>query len=131
MPIDVTLGPNDNILRTIASAPAGSTIRLNAGTYQLTNGLRLTRAISIEGIGATPSKLVSSAATAVISYEGRGSLSLKNLEIEHSGNQAADILLVKAGRIDGERLSLKGAKQIDGQGGRCWARVQGSGYLAV
>jgi len=99
---------NTDLTALIAGLPAGSGVRLPAGEFRLNTPLMIDKPLTL--VGSAPvteasrssdevTRLVSSAADAVVRFTGDGTLTLQNLWLEHSGQQRADVIVVDSGEL--------------------------------
>lgn len=117
-PVQVEVTTTDELLTAVALAGSGSTIRLAAGTYELTQPLVVLRPVTIVGAGPTRTQLRSSAAEVGVLLDSDGDVSLRGLTVEHRGAQPASGVLVTGGGFELSDLVVTGARSTaDGAGG--------------
>jgi hypothetical protein len=89
--VDVPVGAD--LRRVVAGLAAGSTMRLAAGDYRLSDTLVLLDAISIVGAGADTTTIRTTAAGAGIVDLTEGRVEFRNLAIVHSGSSPGDVVI--------------------------------------
>ncbi len=115
----VQLAPGDDVAAAVASASAGTTLHLAAGTYALPQGLVVDKDLTFEGDTGGGVSLVSDAAktTAVQSVPTRGApvvtvtggtFTASDVSFTYTGSLPADVLVVSAGALDLQRVGVEG-----------------------
>lgn len=94
----------------LSHARQGGTLRLAATTFRLTEPLELSGDVSLIGQGYQQSKIISSAADAVIIYRGNGSFSAREIGFEHTGNQIANVVSIMNGNVNINNCRFTGGK---------------------
>ena len=115
----VQLAPGDDVAAAVASASAGTTLHLAAGTYALPQGLVVDKDLTFEGDTGGGVSLVSDAAktTAAQSVPTRGApvvtvtggtFTASDVSFTYTGSLPADVLVVSAGALDLQRVGVEG-----------------------
>lgn len=89
----VSLTPKDDLPRRLAELASGSTVRLAAGTYRLTESLVLLEGVTIRGAGQGRTTLQTTAADTGILVLTDGRVELRELTLSHTGKALADVLV--------------------------------------
>lgn len=117
-PVTLTVSTADQLLRALANVGSGSTIQLDAGTYELDDTLVPLRPVTIEGAGAEDTVLRSSAPGAAVVVATDGDVHLGGLTVEHVGDDPASVVVVHSGGYQLEDLAVRGGTaDDDGAGG--------------
>lgn len=121
-PADFTVYSTDQLVKAVARAGSGSTIRLAAGSYGLRAPLVVLRPITLVGAGdgsdpQRASTITSRAGGATLVAATGGDLGLSDLALTHVGEQAASVIVVAGGGYRFERIQVAGGVAAEGAGG--------------
>ncbi|MCS7168370.1 MAG: protein kinase [Gemmatales bacterium] len=113
--------PGQSLAEAVDRVPEGGVILLEPGTYRLSQPLRITKALTIEGTDSQTTTIACDAERVVFAYEGGGRFRLVKLTVIHSGNQPANIIEANSGIIELEDCIFRGAvwseeKKLGGNG---------------
>ena len=75
----------------------GGTVRLGAGTYKLSESLRIVKSVKLVGEGVTKTKIVGSSGEAVVEINGHADVSVEGVAFTRAGEQSGDVVEVVAG----------------------------------
>ncbi len=114
---DIAVEPGDDLVAILALLDDGSSITFGPGTYVLDSPLLVGRDISLIGAGRETTILESTAADAAIAVFGDGALRLRDLDVSHSGDRPASVILAFGAPVDIERVNVRGARGDAEQGG--------------
>jgi len=113
---NVALGPDDDVEAVLALLDDGSTVTLGAGTYRFESALLFQNDIAIVGDGVDQTIISSSSSDAAMAVFGQGKLTMRDLSVEHVGDNAASVVLAFGAAIDLERVRISGASIGQGSG---------------
>lgn len=121
-PVEVTVETAEQLAAAVATVGSGSTVRLAAGTFELSTPLVALRPITLVGAGdgsgpGIGSTITSDAAGAVLIAATSGDLVMSDLALEHEGESGASIVVVAGGGYRFDRIRLSGATSQNGDGG--------------
>jgi len=88
----VTVRPNQDLAKTVATLGAGSTVRLVAGRYRLRGSLVLLEGVTFSGAGRDRTSIVSTAAGSALVVLTNGRVELDDLSLRHGGRVASNLL---------------------------------------
>lgn len=114
-PVVRAVGTQEDLMAVTAEVPPGSTLTLAAGVHRLREQLVLLQPVVLRGAGRDRTTLTSAASGAAVLYLGTGQLALDRLTVEHTGRQAANVLVVPAGGYALTDARVRGA--TSGAGG--------------
>ncbi len=118
-PVTVTLGPNGegdypDLLQAVAGVPAGSTILLAAGTYQVTDFLDIKKTLTISGAGMDSTIVTTTLGEDAFGFYGPGTLTLSDLTFQYAGTEPSDVFLVDNAAVQISRCRFTGGIQDTG-----------------
>jgi hypothetical protein len=117
-PRTVTVGSARELPSVLARLGSGSTVQLTAATYELEQPLVLLRPVSIVGVGPDQTVLRSRAGAATVVLAADGDVTLRDLTVEHVGDEAASVVVVTAGGYDLRDVTIRcGRADAAGAGG--------------
>ncbi len=117
----VELGNNQrhpffSLKEAVERAPAGATIRLGPFAYALTHRLEIRKPITVIGAGPAATLIRCAAEGFVIGVGvANGEVKLTGLWIAHTGNEAADAVLVKKGVLTMTECAVQGGVEKTGK----------------
>ncbi|MDX2004311.1 MAG: right-handed parallel beta-helix repeat-containing protein [Meiothermus sp.] len=114
-----------DLVAAIAKAPAGATLRIEAGVFTLTRGLVVDKPLTLIGAGRDQTRVRGDLADFVVSVNTSGRFSATGISFEHFGNKIANVVVVGGGQAVFERCRFSGANfnVESGQGGDgIWVR---------
>jgi Right handed beta helix region len=88
----VTVRPNQDLEKTVATLGAGSTVRLVAGTYRLRRSLVLLEGVTLSGAGRDRTSVVSTSGGSALLVLTNGRVELRGLDLRHGGRLASNLL---------------------------------------
>ncbi len=107
-PFNPNLKPGDNLNQALRRAPAGATVNLAAGTYELEESISLEKPLTIIGAGRDQTRLVSRAGS-VLSFENQGKLVIRGVSLEATGEDPeVDILTISKGEFELSDCRIRG-----------------------
>jgi parallel beta-helix repeat protein len=118
--------------RSLKAAKDGDTLFLAEGDYKLAHLVNVQKSISLVGMGATKTRVISSLNQEVMRFNGV-SLSLKGIGFVHSGKQKADVLNIVDSKIKIDDCSFSGAFSPDSPakvGDGIWIHGRSSGKIS-
>ncbi|WP_337870639.1 right-handed parallel beta-helix repeat-containing protein [Meiothermus sp.] len=120
-PRTINVARNANLAQVVASAPAGSTLRLAVGEYRLSAGLNIGKSLNLVGAGRDRTRIFSEAGGFVLKFapQNAAKLSINGLSVEHRGNRVADVMQIEGGEVVIENARFTGAvfSEDDSEGG--------------
>ncbi|NNE10964.1 MAG: right-handed parallel beta-helix repeat-containing protein [Ilumatobacter sp.] len=129
VPTTVTVRAGEPLGPVLARLAPGSTVRFAPGTHRFTESIVLERAVTFAGDPAGGTTLSSSAAGAALAFLGVEGFAVRDLTIEHVGDQPSSVVLVVDASVEIEGVTLTGATgAVDVGGGH--GLVVGNGGLA-
>ncbi len=93
-------GDFPTIQDAIANLEDGATIILGAGTYTLTDTLRISKSVTIEGAGSNETIITSASADGVLIFSGPGNIILQGISFEYQGTAEANVMTIENGIFD-------------------------------
>ncbi len=116
-PGDVRVGPDDDLVLAVATAPAGTIIRLAAGRYPLASTLVLLDSVTLRGAGADATVLASDAPDAAVLAIAGGGAKLADLAVARKPTSTGSGIIIGAGSLVLEGVRVSGAHARGGSGG--------------
>ena len=118
-PVTRSVTPRDNLPQVIAEIPDGSTLRLAAGVYKLTDSLVLLRPVTLRGVGRNATVITSDAADATVLVMTGGPVTLDSLSIRRAGaTPGSGVVTGPTAQLTVHSVSVSGARaSSDGSGG--------------
>jgi nitrous oxidase accessory protein NosD len=107
-PRSVEVDPDDDLQTAILRAEPGAVVRLAAGEHAIDEPLILLQPVTLIGAGRDETAVVSSAAGAAIAFLGEGGIRLADLEVRHTGEAPASVLVFTAGSVELTRVRATG-----------------------
>jgi nitrous oxidase accessory protein NosD len=107
-PRNVEVGPDDDLQAAILRADPGAVVRLAAGEHVVDEPLMLLQPVTIVGAGRDETAVVSSAEGAAIAFIGEGGIRLEDLEVRHTGEAPASVLVFTTGSVELARVRAAG-----------------------
>lgn len=98
-PRNVEVGPDDDLQAAILGAEPGAVVRLTAGEHVIDDPLMLLQPVTLVGAGRDETTIASSAEGAAIAFIGEGTIRLEDLEVRHTGDAPASVLVFTAGAV--------------------------------
>jgi nitrous oxidase accessory protein NosD len=92
-PRTVTVRPRQDLESVLATLASGSTVRLTAGRYRLSQSLVLFEGVTLRGTGRNRTSLVSTAGSAGVLVLTDGRVELRGLTLRHRGPRAGTLLM--------------------------------------
>jgi CubicO group peptidase (beta-lactamase class C family) len=96
----------------VREAPAGATILLDPGAYELPGSLDVFRSLRIVGATSRQTVITATASGHVLGFSGYGRLELQGLSIRHTGgpdDEPADVVLLRGGQAVLRDCAVAGA----------------------
>jgi len=135
-PVSVRVAPNGSgdypsLEAAVDAVPAGSTIVLDPGIYQLVEPLDIGKKLRLVGAGMDQTEIVSQVEGYVMRFSGDGPFTVKDITFRHQGTAAADVVVVRGGFVTFDRCRFTGAVHLEEQSHRAGLRLQGatSGFV--
>ena len=135
-PVSVRVAPNGSgyypsLEAAVDAVPAGSTIVLDPGTYRLVEPLDIGKKLRLVGAGMDQTEIVSQVEDYVVRLSGDGPFTVEDVTFRHQGTAAADVVVVRGGRVTFARCRFTGAVHPEEQSNRAGLRLQGatSGFV--
>ncbi len=129
--LNKTVALND-LERSLRAAKDGDTLFLAEGDYKLSHLINVQKSISLVGMGATKTRVISSLNQEVMRFVNV-SLSLKGIGFVHLGKQKADVLNIVDSKIKIDGCSFSGAFSSDSPakvGDGIWVHGRSSGKIS-
>lgn len=92
----------------VAAAPPGATVRLEGYRYRLDKPLKILRPLTLVGAGPDSTTVECPAREFVVGVRAAGHVLVKNLTLEHTGGEAADVVRVMGGAAEFHNCQLRG-----------------------
>jgi parallel beta-helix repeat protein len=112
-PTPAGITADQDLAALINSAADGDVITLAPGTFILTQGMEITKSLTLVGAGTDQTIIqAEQPATdykAMLIYSGTGTLTLQGLSLEYTGSKPAAVLYVKSGALGLDQCRLTGA----------------------
>ena len=112
-PTPAGITPDQDLTAIIASAADGDMITLGPGVFTLTQGLNISKNLTLIGVGSDKTTITTSApyqdVTTMLMYSGTGTLTFKGIKIEYAGNNPAGVVFMQSGNLWLEGCTLTGA----------------------
>jgi hypothetical protein len=112
---ELSVTPDDDLAATVVAAPAGSTVRLEAGEHRVEEPLLVLQDLTIVGAGAEDTVVSSSAEGVALLATGSAALVLEDLTLSLDVDGTVGIYL-EAPAYALRRIHVTGAR-LDGEGG--------------
>ncbi len=100
--------PIVNLTTAVKAAKTGSILSLSAESYSMADPLIIDKPLSLIGAGDSKTIITCRSKGWTIKYVGKGQLVLKDLRIQHEGNQPADVIIVEEGEIEFSNNTITG-----------------------
>jgi len=118
-PVDVRVAPDGSgqyatLAAAVAGVPAGSTIRLDSGRYELSQPLEVDKPLSLLGAGMEETEVVGSGEGYVIRFSGEGPFVAEGITFRYEGASQANVVVVAGGEIDFDGCRFTGASMGEG-----------------
>lgn len=91
----------------------GGEFQLEAGRYELTSALTLSRDLSLKGQSQETTTIILKASPVALSVEEAIHINIQNISFEYAGEEAADLFNIGSGTFLFTNCSFKGAKFIE------------------
>jgi parallel beta-helix repeat protein len=108
----VDIEPGDDVDEQLRAAldnvAAGSTIRFEAGTYELTEPVVVDIEVEFVGAGSDATILSSAAEGVGIAFVGPGGFAMTDLTLEHTGEKEASVFLAIEGPVNIAHATVRG-----------------------
>jgi parallel beta-helix repeat protein len=119
-PVTVRIAPDGsgdyaNLEAAVGAVPPGSTILLDAGTYQLAGSLEIAKSLSLQGAGMEQTLVTGSQGNQVVLFSGPGSFAAQDIEFRYEGTDPARVVTVDDGEIDIARCRFSGGIWSDAE----------------
>jgi parallel beta-helix repeat protein len=135
-PLTVRVAPDGSgdypsLEAAVQAADPGSTIALDAGTYQLAGPLELDKPLRLKGAGIDQTTIVGTAEGQVVLFTSPGLFAAEEITFRHEGTAWARVVTVDGGEIDVFRCRFTGAiwdpdQEKGGDGLLLWGNTTGS-----
>ncbi|MBU1877481.1 MAG: right-handed parallel beta-helix repeat-containing protein, partial [Chloroflexi bacterium] len=102
-------GDYPTLAAAVAAAPAGATIQLAAGTYNLTQPLDVAKPLRLTGAGMDATSVVGQTGEYVVRFTGPGTLTAEGITFRYAGTTWARVMVIKDGEVDLVRCRFTGA----------------------
>lgn len=117
-PVTLNLTPQggdgySSLEEALADVPAGSTIYLGLGTYELSQAVSVDIPITLIGEGVESTIITGADAPHVIRFNGEGTLSLEGIHFQHEGETVADVVVINTVEAEIRNCSFSGAFRGD------------------
>lgn len=93
-------GDFPTIQDAIAIVEDGATIILGAGTYTLTETLRISKSVTIQGAGSNETIITSAHTDGVLIFSGPGNINLQGIGFEYQGTEEAQAVTIEDAIFD-------------------------------
>ena len=113
-------GDYATLAEAVSSAPEGSHIVLEAGSYVLDEPLLVERAVTLVGAGVAETEIVSSAAGHVVRFAGAGPFGAREITFRREGELDDPVVVVAGGAV-----AIQGCR-FTGTGGARLALIEGT-----
>jgi hypothetical protein len=100
--------PGDDVAAVLARVGAGSTVSFESGNYELTESVVIDVSLELVGKGRQQTTITSSAAGVALAFVGPGDLSVRDLALRHTGDEAASVLLAIEGGVTVRGVDISG-----------------------
>ncbi len=119
-PVTVRLAPDGSgdyasLEAAVKAVPPGSTILLDAGTYQLAGSLEIAKSLSLQGAGMEQTLVTGDQGNQVVLFSGPGSFAAQDIEFRFEGTDPARVVTVDDGEIDIARCTFSGGIWSDAE----------------
>jgi len=112
-PTPAGITSDQDLTSIIESAVDGDVITLAPGVFTLTHGLNLNKNLTLVGAGADQTIITTntpySEITTMLMFSGSGTLTIKAIKLEYTGNDPAAVLFMQSGNLILEDCILTGA----------------------
>jgi parallel beta-helix repeat protein len=110
-----------SLVEAVQRACPGDVIEVAAGDYTLPQSLVIDKSLIIQGAGRDQTRIHSWAAGFAIRFSGDAEWTLRDVAVEHVGNQPANVVVVEGGLINLTHCSITGGvrdetKKLGGDG---------------
>lgn len=106
----VVMSLGDDLAAAVADLPAGATLVLPPGRFQVDQPLVLLQDTRIVGSGAGRTRIHSTARGAAILVAGRADLQLVHLGLRHVGDAPGSVLVLRGGNAELDAVHLSGGR---------------------
>lgn len=119
-PVTVRIAPDGSgdyasLEAAVEAVPPGSTILLDAGTYQLAGSLEIAKSLNLQGAGMEQTLVTGHQGSQVVLFSGPGSFAVRDIEFRYEGTDPARVVTVDDGEIDIARCTFSGGIWSDAE----------------